>query len=83
MFRPTKDPKLFLESALKLSEYSYFNNAFLATWAGPKHWKLQPISRELKTTDKHNKPTGQKKAPFKIDFSAEVDFEKHFSKGKV
>ena len=68
---------------MKLSEYSYFNNTFLATWAGPKHWKLQPISRELKSTDKNNKPAGQKKAPFKIDFSAEIDFEKHFSKGKV
>ncbi len=33
---------LVLAEAIQKSEYSYFAPSVLATWAGPKHWKIQP-----------------------------------------
>ena len=33
---------LCLELSLQPSEYSYFRQDILETWAGPQHWKLKP-----------------------------------------
>merc|ERR1711874_243279 len=44
-------------------EYSYFDTNRLVAWAGPRHWKIKPLSKEKKppTTGKKKK----KKNPFK------------------
>ncbi|XP_042215327.1 condensin complex subunit 2-like [Homarus americanus] len=31
--------------ALNPSEYSYFDNRLLSAWAGPRHWRMQPLSK--------------------------------------
>lgn len=29
------------------SEYSYFDNSFMSAWAGPKRWRMKPLSKGL------------------------------------
>lgn len=29
------------------SEYSYFDKSLVSAWAGPKHWRMKPLSKGL------------------------------------
>lgn len=29
------------------SEYSYFDTRLISAWAGPKHWRMKPLSKGL------------------------------------
>ena len=33
-------------------EYSYFDQGKLGAWAGPKHWKFKPLSRNIPDAEK-------------------------------
>lgn len=37
---------LCLSEAIQTSDYSYFAPSVLATWAGPRHWKIHPKSAD-------------------------------------
>ena len=42
---------LCLTDLIAPSDYSYFNPAVLASWAGPQHWKFRPRNAAMKKTD--------------------------------
>ncbi|XP_064398390.1 condensin complex subunit 2-like [Halichondria panicea] len=73
---------LVLAEAIQKSEYSYFSPSVLATWAGPKHWKIQPKTDNSDKDDNKRKKKRQAPAQFSIDFTETPD-DSQFSKGKA
>nr|XP_022339917.1 condensin complex subunit 2-like [Crassostrea virginica] len=61
------------------SDYSYFNKALLRAWAGPAHWRIEPLSKDPKTKSIVDKTQKNKKALIDIDYD-EVKEEKDFAK---
>ena len=53
-------------------EYSYFDHGKLGAWAGPKHWKFKPLSKQKEDGGSGN-TGGRKKQIFVIDYNGFED----------
>lgn len=61
------------------TDYSYFSKTLFRTWAGPSHWKIKPLSKDIRSRNV-TEPGKKKlrKEPFCIDYDQEVDFDNLF-----
>ncbi|CAL4118565.1 unnamed protein product [Meganyctiphanes norvegica] len=55
-------------------EYSYFDTNRLVAWAGPRHWKIKPMSKEKKPATSNNEEKKSKKEHIVLAYeSPEID----------
>jgi len=74
----------FLAADASRSDYSYFNQNAMKTWAGPEHWKIKGRTKEIEEGEvKYKKEKRGKKREFSLDFDEERDFQTNLKKTRA